>query len=192
MAAAAAKPPHRPIPDRGIVLARWRFLGLALVLAAGLAGAARAQTPEEPVDPADAAPPVEEVTPDADVTPVTPPATGAVPVLPVPEAPSKVVGVVLQGLDKVTARISTIEVPLDGTASFGTLTIRARQCVMSPADEKPEASAFLEIADTPPGQPAVAMFSGWMFASSPALSALEHPVYDVWVTACKTAAPGTP
>ncbi|RJF89985.1 DUF2155 domain-containing protein [Oleomonas cavernae] len=124
--------------------------------------------------------------------PPPPPAAGGVAVPVLPATPGRVVGVVLQGLDKVTARISTIEVPLDGTATFGTLTIRVRKCVIPPPDEKPEASAFLEIADTPPGQPAVAVFSGWMFASSPALSALEHPVYDVWVTACKTAAPGSP
>lgn len=157
------------------------LIGLAAIPAAW------AQAPAE-----DAAPPVEEVPSDTDVAPATPPATGTAPAPVVPETPGRVVGVVLQGLDKVTARISTIEVPLDGTATFGTLTIRARQCVVSPADEKPEASAFLEIADTPPGQPAVAVFSGWMFASSPALSALEHPVYDVWVTACKTVAPGNP
>lgn len=177
----------------------WRPTTLALVTAVVLLGPAIAWAqapgdsapPVEPVEPADPAPPVEDVPSDVDVPPPPPAAGGTtVPVLPV--TPGRVVGVVLQGLDKVTARISTIEVPLDGTATFGTLTIRVRKCVVPPPDEKPEASAFLEIADTPPGQPAVAVFSGWMFASSPALSALEHPVYDVWVTACKTAAPGSP
>jgi hypothetical protein len=177
----------------------WRPTTLALATAIALLGSGNAWAqvpgdtapPVEPVEPADPAPPVEDVPSDVDVPP-PPPAGGATTVPVLPATPGRVVGVVLQGLDKVTARISTIEVPLDGTATFGTLTIRVRKCVVPPPDEKPEASAFLEIADTPPGQPAVAVFSGWMFASSPALSALEHPVYDVWVTACKTEAPGSP
>ena len=91
---------------------------------------------------------------------------------------------VLQGLDKVTARISTFEAPLDQTVTFGTLEITARTCQTTPPEEPPESAAFVEIVDARPDRDAVDVFSGWMFASSPALSALEHPVYDVWVIDC--------
>ncbi|MGE0745799.1 MAG: DUF2155 domain-containing protein [Rhodospirillales bacterium] len=95
--------------------------------------------------------------------------------------------VVLQGLDKVTARISTLEVPIDQSVRFGTLEIRARACHKRPPDEPPETTAFLEIDEARPGEAPTRVFTGWMFASSPALSALEHPVYDVWVTDCRKA-----
>ena len=102
--------------------------------------------------------------------------------------------VVLQGLDKVTARISTIEAPLGRTVAFGTLRITAHACHKRPPEEPPESSAFLDIVDVKPGQPPAPLFTGWMFASSPALSALEHPVYDIWVLDCRDAAeaPETP
>jgi hypothetical protein len=92
---------------------------------------------------------------------------------------------VLQGLDKVTARISTIDAPVDDRIRFGTLSIVVRDCRKTPPEEPPETSAFLEIDDIKRGEDPVRLFSGWMFASSPALSALEHPVYDVWVVGCK-------
>ncbi len=100
--------------------------------------------------------------------------------------------VVLQGLDKVTARISTIEAPIDQAVRFGTLEITARHCRKRPPEEPPEITAFLEIRDIKRDQPAAALFIGWMFASSPALSALEHPVYDVWVIDCRISAPPSP
>jgi hypothetical protein len=95
---------------------------------------------------------------------------------------------VLQGLDKTTARISTIEAPLDRSVRFGGLLITARACIKRPPEEPPETSAFLEIDDVKPGASAVTVtriFSGWMFKSSPALSALEDPVYDVTVLDCR-------
>jgi hypothetical protein len=91
---------------------------------------------------------------------------------------------VLQGLDKVTARISTIDAPIDDRIRFGTLSIVVRHCRKTPPEEPPETTAFLEVDDVKPGEQPVRLFSGWMFASSPALSALEHPVYDVWVIGC--------
>lgn len=99
---------------------------------------------------------------------------------------------VLQGLDKVTARVSTIEAPIEVPVRFGTLEITAHTCAKQPPEEPPEVTAFLEIVDVKPGQPRQRLFTGWMFASSPALSALEHPVYDVWVTDCRTSAPESP
>jgi hypothetical protein len=94
---------------------------------------------------------------------------------------------VLQGLDKITARVSTFEAPLDQPVRFGSLQIVARACDKKPPEETPESTAFLEITDVRPDSPAVELFRGWMFASSPAVSALEHPVYDVWVVDCKNA-----
>ena len=94
---------------------------------------------------------------------------------------------VLQGLDKVTARISRLEVAVGETVAFGSLEITLRTCRETPPTEEPESAAFLEIDDDPPDAAAQRVFSGWMFASSPGLSALEHPVYDVWLLACSTA-----
>lgn len=92
---------------------------------------------------------------------------------------------VLRGLDKITARIATIEVPIGEAARFGTLEITARRCHERPPEEPPEKTAYLEIRDLSPGRPTTDLFAGWMFASSPAVSALEHPVYDVWVIDCR-------
>ena len=93
---------------------------------------------------------------------------------------------VLQGLDKVTARISTFEAPLNETIKFGTLEIVARRCQKSDPEDLPESAAFLQVSEVPlEATERKRVFSGWMFASSPALSALEHPVYDVWVIDCK-------
>ena len=102
-------------------------------------------------------------------------------------APPAPAGAVLQGLDKVTARISTFPVSTTEEVRFGTLSIRVRACHKTPPTEPPESSAFLEVTDIRPGAEPVLLFSGWMFASSPALSALEHPVYDVWVVDCMKA-----
>lgn len=97
--------------------------------------------------------------------------------------------VVLRGLDKIGARVTTIEVPVGESVEYGTLRITARYCRSNPPTEPPETRAFLEIQEVPPDREPRPVFSGWMFASSPALSALEHPVYDVWVLNCKTSAP---
>ena len=92
---------------------------------------------------------------------------------------------VLQGLDKVTARVVTLDVTIGDTMSFGSLRIAARTCRKASPVEPPESAAFLEIQEARPDEAVEPLFSGWMFASSPALSALEHPVYDIWVIDCK-------
>lgn len=99
---------------------------------------------------------------------------------------------VLQALDKVSARVSPLDVPVGKTVTFGTLEITARACDKRPPEEQPESAAFLEIVEKQPGQPPATQFIGWMFASSPALSAMEHPVYDVWVLDCKNASSSAP
>lgn len=97
--------------------------------------------------------------------------------------------VVLRAMDKITARVSTITVPVGGTVSFGSLKITAKACDKHPPEETPEASAFLDVVEEKPGEAPQPRFEGWMFASSPALSALEHPVYDLWVLDCTNDAP---
>lgn len=92
---------------------------------------------------------------------------------------------VLQGLDKITARISTFEAPIEEQVTFGSLDILVHTCRETPPEEPPESAAFLEVVDKRPDGPEVEIFSGWMFASSPAVSAMEHPVYDVWVVECR-------
>jgi hypothetical protein len=93
-------------------------------------------------------------------------------------------GALLQGLDKVTARVSTFEAPQDKPVRFGALEVVVRTCSKAPPEEPPESTAFLEIYNVRPGEEPVRVFSGWMFASSPALSAMEHPVYDIWIVDC--------
>lgn len=95
--------------------------------------------------------------------------------------------VVLQGLDKVTARVQTFEAAIGQTVTFGTLQITVRACDRTPPTEPPESAAFLDIYEAKQDEQRSDLFHGWMFASSPALNALEHPVYDVWVLECRVA-----
>jgi hypothetical protein len=95
---------------------------------------------------------------------------------------------VLQGLDKITARVSRFDAPVGHVVAFGTLSIVVRGCEKSTPEERPENAAFLQIYENRPGEKPVRRFSGWMFSSSPALSALEDPVYDIILLACTGAA----
>ncbi|MGO8915742.1 MAG: DUF2155 domain-containing protein [Stellaceae bacterium] len=108
---------------------------------------------------------------------------------------------VLQGLDKTTARISKFDAPINKPVHFGRLIITVRACVKHPPEEEPESAAFLQIDEVRQGERSAGIaqrvFSGWMFASSPALSALENPIYDIGVLDCKSdsaaaAASGSP
>ncbi|MDH3236243.1 MAG: DUF2155 domain-containing protein [Alphaproteobacteria bacterium] len=98
---------------------------------------------------------------------------------------------VLQAMDKVTARISKIEAPIGQPVRYGELEIHVKSCRKRPPEEPPESAAFLEIFETKKGERR-RVFGGWMFASSPALSAMDHPVYDVWVVDCMTAKAAAP
>jgi len=102
-----------------------------------------------------------------------------------PAGPRRVA--VFSGLDKITARVTEIEATIGEPVRFGTLQIVVRTCNQRPPEEPPETTAFVEVVDVGlrEGEPET-LFTGWMFASSPALNALEHPVYDVWLTNCKT------
>jgi hypothetical protein len=91
----------------------------------------------------------------------------------------------LQGLDKSVGRTMTFEATVGSTIQYGPLFIKIHACRKAPPIEKPESAAFLQIWEVPPGEKKSEwVFSGWMFASSPALSAMDHPVYDVWVLDC--------
>ena len=92
--------------------------------------------------------------------------------------------VLLRALDKVTTRSGTLEAPIGQPIRFRTLTITARVCEKKPPEEQPEAAAFLDIVETREGMAARDVFHGWMFASSPGLSPMQHPVYDLWVLDC--------
>ncbi len=97
---------------------------------------------------------------------------------------------VMRGLDKITGRATTLLIPIGKSAQFATLTINARYCYSTPSTETPETAAFVQIDDRRPDQPARRIFSGWMYASSPGLNGMEHPLYDAWVMTCKAIAPG--
>ncbi len=92
--------------------------------------------------------------------------------------------VVIQGLDKITARIKTFEVNVSQTYKFGVLDILVERCVFSKPIFKPESLAYIRIKDNS-DRLSELKFKGWMFASSPALNALENSVYDISILACK-------
>lgn len=114
------------------------------------------------------------------------------PVTPGPLATEERDVVVLRALDKITARITELELTVGEEIRFGTLAIQARYCRTRPPIETPETFAYLEIDDVMRSGGRERVFEGWMVASSPALNALEHAVYDVWVINCKMAEPESP
>ena len=105
---------------------------------------------------------------------------------------------VFNGLDKITAHVTEFEAKVGEPTTFGALEVLVRTCDKNPPEETPRTAAYVEIrqlerkgataADPDAGMVAdeAPIFSGWMFAESPGLNALEHPVYDIWVTDCKT------
>jgi hypothetical protein len=99
---------------------------------------------------------------------------------------------VLRALDKISGRTTDINAPAGVPVHYGPLIITAQYCYTVPPQEPPETTAFLQIDEAKPGQPQKRLFSGWMFASAPALNGLEHPTYDVWVITCKTEEPVSP
>lgn len=91
----------------------------------------------------------------------------------------------LQALDKSTARTVTLEAKVGTTIEYGSIFIKIRACREAEPLDTPESAAFLQIWEVPlNSDKSEWVFSGWMFASSPALSAMDHPVYDVWVLDC--------
>lgn len=108
---------------------------------------------------------------------------GALAAAPVPRIDTDMV--VMRWLDKSTARVAEVRVPVGEPVMLGGVEVIARACRRTAPDEPPEHAAFLDIGEVNAGTPSPrAVFRGWMFASSPSLSAMEHPVYDVWVVEC--------
>jgi hypothetical protein len=125
---------------------------------------------------------------------VTPkPRPAAIPEPARPPAPAQNRGplmLIMRGLDKITGRPTTLVAPVGKAIEYATLTITARYCYSTPPSETPETAAFVQIDDHRPDQPRRRVFSGWMYASSPGLNGMEHPIYDVWVITCKANLPG--
>jgi hypothetical protein len=106
----------------------------------------------------------------------------------VTEAPSqKIVNptAVFSGLDKITGRIITFDVAIGETVQFGALQVTPRVCYTRPPTETSNTDAFIEVDEVTLQGEVKRVFTGWMFASSPGLHAVEHPIYDVWLTDCK-------
>ena len=92
---------------------------------------------------------------------------------------------VFAGLDKITGRIITFDVAMDETVQFGTIQITPRICYTRPPTEAPQTTSFVEVDEINAQSEMKRIFAGWMFAASPGLHAIEHPVYDAWLTDCR-------
>jgi hypothetical protein len=92
---------------------------------------------------------------------------------------------IFAGLDKITGRIISFEAAVDETVQFGALQITPRVCYTRPATEPQNTTAFIEVDEVTFSNEARRIFGGWIFASSPGLHGIEHPIYDVWLTTCK-------
>jgi hypothetical protein len=90
----------------------------------------------------------------------------------------------MQAMDKITGRVSVINVPVGGAVQFGSLSIVVRACKTRPAEETPDNFAFADITDKTLQGEEFNIFKGWMISSSPATHAVEHPIYDVWLLQC--------
>lgn len=92
---------------------------------------------------------------------------------------------VFSGLDKITARIISFEALIDETVQFGSLLLTPRACHTRPPTESPNTTAFIEVEDVSLDGSVSPLFAGWIFAASPGLNAIEHPVYDLWLLDCR-------
>jgi hypothetical protein len=99
---------------------------------------------------------------------------------------------VFSGLDKITGRIIAFDVAIDETVQFGALQVTPKVCYTRPPTETPQTTTFVEVDEVTLGGEVRRIYGGWMFAASPGLSGVEHPVYDVWLTDCKQTAPVVP
>lgn len=114
-------------------------------------------------------------------------ATVAASVVPAPAVAEKIVNpvAVFSGLDKITGRIIAFDVYIGETVQFGALQVTPRECNTRPQTEAPQTTAFVEVDEITLNNEVRRIFTGWMFAASPGLHAVEHAVYDVWLTDCK-------
>jgi hypothetical protein len=138
-------------------------------------------------DPAPVQAAVEEIAPQQVIAPeaaTPPPAAPPVVIEPEERVMDDFPVVRLRSLDKVTARTVTFEASVGSTVKFGPLYVKIQACREAPPIEQPESAAFLQIWEVTPEEESKWIFSGWMFASSPGLSPMDHPIYDVWVLDC--------
>lgn len=91
------------------------------------------------------------------------------------------------GLDKITGRITTFDVYINETVQFGALQVTPKVCYSRTEDEAPRTDSFVEVEEITLDRKIRRIFTGWMFADSPGLNAVEHPIYDVWLKDCKQA-----
>ncbi len=99
---------------------------------------------------------------------------------------------VFAALDKVTGRVSPLEIKMGQTVAFGALKVTARACYTRPITETPMTTAFIEVDELLLDGSEKRIFTGWTFAESPGLHAVEHPTFDVWLTSCKMPVADTP
>jgi hypothetical protein len=92
---------------------------------------------------------------------------------------------VFNGLDKITGITTTFEIAIGEEKRFGGLVVRPSACYSRPVTEEPKTTSFVQVDEIEAGDARKRIFSGWMFAESPGLSAVEHPIYDVWLTGCR-------
>lgn len=106
---------------------------------------------------------------------------------PLVEGPDKIKNRVAEfsGLDKITGRTIAFDVYIDETVQFGTLQVTPRVCYSRPSTATPKTDAFIEVDEITLDRQIRRIFTGWMFADSPGLNAIEHPIYDVWLKNCK-------
>jgi hypothetical protein len=127
------------------------------------------------------------VTPQQQPAAIEPPPNDEVALAP-PEHRLENPTAVFSGLDKITGRTITFDVAINETVQFGALQVTPRACYSRPPTETPRTDAFVAVDEVTLQGEVRRIFTGWMFASSPGLHAVEHPIYDVWLTDCKGAA----
>ena len=92
---------------------------------------------------------------------------------------------IFAGLDKITGTITTFEIKINETKRFGSLNVTPRICNTRPITEEPKTTSFIEVDENLLDGKLKRIFTGWMLAQSPGLNAVEHPVYDIWLTGCR-------
>ena len=113
---------------------------------------------------------------------------GGIAMVPVPSKAARIENPVatFSGIDKITGRITSFDVYIGETVQFGALQVSPKVCYSRDDTEAQKITSFVEVDEITLDRKIRRIFTGWMFADSPGLNAVEHPVYDVWLTECKT------
>jgi hypothetical protein len=145
--------------------------------------------PGQPTPPNPSSPgaPVANVPTQPDVAPPPPPDDTIVTEMPTQKIENA--RAVFSGLDKITGRIISFDAGVGETVQFGALRVTARVCYTRPPTEATNTDAFVDVDEVTLQGEIKRIFNGWMFAASPGLHAVEHPIYDVWLTDCASPAP---